>query len=480
MEKYQIQTYDDIIRVSVGKFKEALVDVCTYDESILSEYENNDMLPYAGQIILVRRTLAKKLARINKYLKEEYRLKLKVVYGYRHPEIQMRYFQDNRSVLAKKFNNLNDTELNALTHNLIAIPEIAGHPVGGAVDLTLVDINDVECDMGTRIADFSDSDRIRTFCRNITDDQLMNRRILLEAMTNENFAPFYGEWWHFSYGDREWAAFYGKASAIYGTVDLAPIEKPDTISLITSAGGNGTAIQLIDRPWERYEYEAAGKALVSSLEVYGAEQAGFLIADISHFEMAGGEFCGNATCAAALILSKLSNQPIVNFSVSGMNVTVSSQINELSIGAYRVISKFANIDYMLSKGCLSDGGLVDIVDFGGIVHIIIRAAFPASADERRRVHESVIKEFGFAAKDAVGVIWFNQIEKIVAINPVVWVKSVNSFCYESSCGSGSIAVALITNRRVIRQPTGETIKVGVDNNQISLETMMKFVEYAKK
>lgn len=31
----------------------------------------------------------------------------------------------------------------------------------------------------------------------------------------ENFAPYYGEWCHFSYGDREWAAFYGQAKTLY-------------------------------------------------------------------------------------------------------------------------------------------------------------------------------------------------------------------------------------------------------------------------
>jgi D-alanyl-D-alanine dipeptidase len=35
-------------------------------------------------------------------------------------------------------------------------------------------------------------------------------------MVAAGFAPFYGEWWHFSYGDREWAAVYGEPAALYG------------------------------------------------------------------------------------------------------------------------------------------------------------------------------------------------------------------------------------------------------------------------
>jgi hypothetical protein len=35
------------------------------------------------------------------------------------------------------------------------------------------------------------------------------------------FAPSYRKWWHFSYGDREWAAFYNTPSgSLYGPVDI--------------------------------------------------------------------------------------------------------------------------------------------------------------------------------------------------------------------------------------------------------------------
>ena len=37
-------------------------------------------------------------------------------------------------------------------------------------------------------------------------------------MVAEGFAPFDGEWWHFSYGDREWAAFYGLSQTLYAHI----------------------------------------------------------------------------------------------------------------------------------------------------------------------------------------------------------------------------------------------------------------------
>ncbi|MDR3125675.1 MAG: hypothetical protein LBU20_01195 [Candidatus Nomurabacteria bacterium] len=36
----------------------------------------------------------------------------------------------------------------------------------------------------------------------------MWRFSILKPMMSQGFAPYDGEWWHFSYGDREWAAWY--------------------------------------------------------------------------------------------------------------------------------------------------------------------------------------------------------------------------------------------------------------------------------
>ena len=73
--------------------------------------------------------------------------------------------------------------------------------------------------MGSSIANYSNLDIIKTYAAGLSANQIANRRRLHDAMIAEGFAPFYGEWWHFSYGDREWAAFYGR-TALYGPVDF--------------------------------------------------------------------------------------------------------------------------------------------------------------------------------------------------------------------------------------------------------------------
>lgn len=213
-----ILTYDDVVKFPVGDENELLVDVRTYDQRILSEYLKEDMLEITGDVIYVRDSLARRLARVSEALNAQ-GLSLKVVYGYRHPIVQERYFVKRRAVLKEENTELSDAELDRLTHNFVAVPDVAGHPAGGAVDLTIIDAEGNELDMGTEIADYSDSKLIQTFDECLSDAQKKNRKLLHDLMVAAEFAPFYGEWWHFSYGDREWAAFYNK-KALYGAIDI--------------------------------------------------------------------------------------------------------------------------------------------------------------------------------------------------------------------------------------------------------------------
>ncbi len=80
------------------------------------------------------------------------------------------------------------------------------HTTGGALDLTIVDKNGVELDMGTKIDELraeSESDYFST-CRGSNLYQT-NRDLLLHVMSYVGFTQLPTEWWHFSYGDQIWA-----------------------------------------------------------------------------------------------------------------------------------------------------------------------------------------------------------------------------------------------------------------------------------
>ena len=216
----KILTYHDLIKIKAGENNEPMVDLMDKVPEIICRYEKMDMTDYLGEKIYTRQSLAELLAKASLRLKAKYPdYSFKVVYGYRHPEIQQKYFDKRKAELKEEKPNLSDQELSELAHLFVAAPEVAGHIVGGAVDLTITS-SDGDLDMGTKIADFSEAEKIQTFFDGLTVEQKKNRKLLHDLMLEQGLAPFYGEWWHFCYGDKEWAAFYGKSKSLYSALDF--------------------------------------------------------------------------------------------------------------------------------------------------------------------------------------------------------------------------------------------------------------------
>lgn len=213
-------TYKELQKIIAGESNEKLVDVRTFNKQIITHHESPDLKMYLGGFIVVREEVAKKLGKVQQFLNTRYGYNLYILDGYRHPDAQKAYFEKQRAVLSQSNPKLTGEELDRATHIFIAVPSVAGHPTGGAVDLTLAYKDGSQLDMGMRVADFDDAPKMETFANGLTGQQKKNRKILLDAMLKMDFAPFYGEWWHFSYGDREWAWQKRKKQAIYGPVDF--------------------------------------------------------------------------------------------------------------------------------------------------------------------------------------------------------------------------------------------------------------------
>lgn len=160
--------------------------------------------------IYVRETVAKKLTKIAKRLRKiSKNYDLEIVYGYRSLWMQRRLFNKFKDLYSK---TLSGIDLLETIHRNIAVPEVSGHPTGGAVDLQILR-DGTSLDFGTKIWEFcKDSYSYSPF---VSESGKINRRLLRELMLEEEFAPFNGEWWHFSYGEREWAKYYNKSYAIY-------------------------------------------------------------------------------------------------------------------------------------------------------------------------------------------------------------------------------------------------------------------------
>jgi len=218
-DKQRILTYRELLEVRTSEINEPMLVVQQEAPEIACQYCKFDMLSYTGEWMLLRKTVLEKLrAAQNNLAKKAPGTFLKLVYAYRHPEVQKRYFEEVSQELLRAEPTLNGQLLKEKAHLLIAVPEVAGHPTGGAVDVTLTR-GGRELDMGTTIADFTKPEVIPTFSDQINDLQRENRMLLREIMLEQEFAPFDGEWWHFCYGDREWAGYYRKPAALYEPID---------------------------------------------------------------------------------------------------------------------------------------------------------------------------------------------------------------------------------------------------------------------
>src|SRR3990167_5705649 len=95
-------------------------------------------------------------------------------------------------------------------------PGGSSHQCGAAIDVTIIDDKGNRLDMGTALTDFGK--KVHTHSSLITDRQKENGKILYEAMTEAGFANYPLEWWHYSYGDRMWAAYTRRNECFYGAI----------------------------------------------------------------------------------------------------------------------------------------------------------------------------------------------------------------------------------------------------------------------
>ncbi len=203
---------------------------------------------------------------------------------------------------------------------------------------------------------------------------------------------------------------------------------------------------------------------------------------IPHFEMAGGELCVNALRAAAILATGIPQEErSVTMTVSGLESPVKCLIVPLGKTwddmKYRVTASFSGMVREV-KVAEYDGIRATIVDLGGIVHVIVPAPFPKDYES---VHGKICESFGLSGREAVGVVWTEEAGDAIEIHPVVWVRDADTFFYETSCGSGSIAAVVATlstdGSKDVIQPTGFRMTVTMRGGIIELSSDIEVLGY---
>lgn len=203
--------------------KERLVDVRQYGIKGVNHYHSSQNPPYYKQIpgstpaLLVRETVAQKLAAINRKI-ERSGIELFVFDAWRPLEIQ-NYFHDvwfpekirQRNPEWEEDKVMEEVEHYWAKGGSVNLDSPPPHLTGGAVDLTLMHTGGQHLWMGTLFDDVTslahtDSLEVEEQEFSFTKEEARrNRRLLYWLLKEEGFQNNPTEWWHFSYGDQMWA-----------------------------------------------------------------------------------------------------------------------------------------------------------------------------------------------------------------------------------------------------------------------------------
>ncbi|MFF9025720.1 M15 family metallopeptidase [Streptomyces eurythermus] len=145
-------------------------------------------------------------------------LGLLVVEGYRPPGLQRRYFEAYAARLRAKQPGWTEVQIRSAASRFVSPPEIAPHSAGAAVDLTLVDSDGRELDLGTPMnaTPEESAGACYTDAAGVSAQARAHRQILGRVLTAVGLVNYPTEWWHWSFGDRYWALATGATSACYG------------------------------------------------------------------------------------------------------------------------------------------------------------------------------------------------------------------------------------------------------------------------
>ena len=234
---------------------------------------------------------------------------------------------------------------------------------------------------------------------------------------------------------------------------------------IYNPGGNKTAL-VIGNEYTKNEKKVINNTILQDNK--DVEQIGFISTKENKLEMAGGEFCANASrCAVWEYLNGKKGEILLD--VSGISQAIIGGITE---------NKEVFIKMSVNKrinNILKNGVTFSFIDLDGIlITIIDEINSKEYLDELRKNDKEtknklkeIMKNFK-SDKKAVGIILLEKEKGKLKINPIVWVKEIDTLFYETACGSGSLATAIYEydtegiEKIDILQPSGYSINVKLE------------------
>ncbi|MEU9138767.1 M15 family metallopeptidase [Streptomyces sp. NPDC048404] len=200
-----------VINIPVQDCGEPLAEMASVPALVLDPRERDE----AGAYGRVRTGVLERLCSASELLPDG--LKFLVVEGHRSRAEQARRFALYEDRL-RRSGITDPVDLRRQASAFVSPVEVAPHCAGAALDLTLVDADGVELDMGGAVNGHRTGDE--KYCpldaSGLSHQARRHRDILARAMGGAGFVNYPSEWWHWSYGDRYWALISKADSALYG------------------------------------------------------------------------------------------------------------------------------------------------------------------------------------------------------------------------------------------------------------------------
>lgn len=184
--------------------------------------------------------------------------------------------------------------------------------------------------------------------------------------------------------------------------------------------------------------------------------------DLATLELAGGEFCGNATRSLAYLL--------LNGKQGQIKVKVSGTTKELKAGIKKENTAFAQMPVSNLKAIKKLRSNLFRVDLDGITQLVYIS--------NRQINPQSLKSYAFEilqrenliySVPAAGVMFVTDRVKFIELKPIVWVRDIETLLYETACASGTAAIgiwkAFQTSQKVVNvkilQPSGKLIEAEI-------------------
>lgn len=193
------------------------------------------------------------------------------------------------------------------------------------------------------------------------------------------------------------------------------------------------------------------------------EQVGFYDLKTLKLEMAGGEFCGNATRSFAyLALNGKKDQN--NFLVSGVATKLKAGIKtpNTSFAQMPIYESFDKVEQIYKN--------IWKVEIKGISHLITPLS-DYDQDDLKSEGKKLLKKYDLLeTSPAAGVMFYTELKKdSYKLDPIVWVRDIKTLFYETACASGTTAFGLmiakqknksIKNLKIL-QPSDQFLSVSI-------------------